>query len=274
MRRTTCIRSPTTSSSPRRARASSRAPRASTSTRREGDKILDGMSGLWCVALGYGRQELSERRLQADARAAVLQQLLPVHDAAGHRARAHPEGSDAAAVQSRFLHGLGQRGERHAAPAGAPLLAAARISPSATSIISRWNGYHGSTIAGASLGGMKPMHEQLGPDGALPGIVHINQPYWFGEGGDLTPAEFGLALRARARSEDPGGRPAPRRRVHRRAGAGRRRPGHPAGDLLAGNPAHRRQVRNPVRLRRGDLRLRPHRASGSAANTTARARTS
>ena len=26
----------------------------------------------------------------------------------------------------------------------------------------------------------------------MPGIVHINQPYWFGEGGDLTPAEFGL----------------------------------------------------------------------------------
>ena len=60
-------------------------------------------------------------------------------------------------------------------------------------VISRWNGYHGSTIAGASLGGMKPMHEQLGRDGAVPGIVHINQPYWFGEGGDLTPAEFGLA---------------------------------------------------------------------------------
>src|SRR6185295_8454764 len=26
----------------------------------EGEKILDGMSGLWCVALGYGRRELSE----------------------------------------------------------------------------------------------------------------------------------------------------------------------------------------------------------------------
>jgi putrescine aminotransferase len=39
---------------------------------------------------------------------------------------------------------------------------------------------------------MTPMHEQLGAGGALPGIVHINQPYWFGEGGDMTPAEFGL----------------------------------------------------------------------------------
>jgi len=37
---------------------------------------------------------------------------------------------------------------------------------------------------------MTYMHEQ----GDLPieNIVHINQPYWYGEGGDLTPDEFGL----------------------------------------------------------------------------------
>ena len=26
----------------------------------EGNKILDGMAGLWCVAVGYGREELAE----------------------------------------------------------------------------------------------------------------------------------------------------------------------------------------------------------------------
>ena len=47
--------------------------------------------------------------------------------------------------------------------------------PERNVIISRWNGYHGSTIAGASLGGMKWMHEQgLLP---MPGVAHINQPY-------------------------------------------------------------------------------------------------
>jgi putrescine aminotransferase len=64
--------------------------------------------------------------------------------------------------------------------------------PERNVIVSRWNGYHGSTVAGASLGGMMPMHDQLGPNGALRGIVHINQPYWYGEGGELSPAEFGL----------------------------------------------------------------------------------
>jgi putrescine aminotransferase len=46
--------------------------------------------------------------------------------------------------------------------------------------ISRWNAYHGSTMAGASLGGMKHMH----PIGGLPipGIEHVMQPYKFMDG--------------------------------------------------------------------------------------------
>ena len=46
-------------------------------------------------------------------------------------------------------------------------------------IIGRWNGYHGSTVAGASLGGMKAMHEQGGLP--VPGVEHIMQPYHFGD---------------------------------------------------------------------------------------------
>src|SRR6202043_2823037 len=52
--------------------------------------------------------------------------------------------------------------------------------PNRSVIISRVNGYHGSTIAGASLGGMKHMHDQGGPWG--PGIEHVIPPYRFGEG--------------------------------------------------------------------------------------------
>ncbi len=67
--------------------------------------------------------------------------------------------------------------------------------PERTVIISRHNAYHGSTMAGASLGGMKPMHEQGGLP--IPGIVHIRQPYWFGEGGELSPKSSAwLAARA------------------------------------------------------------------------------
>ncbi|HFC05358.1 MAG TPA: aspartate aminotransferase family protein, partial [Rhizobiales bacterium] len=66
-------------------------------------------------------------------------------------------------------------------------------------IIARNNGYHGSTVAAASLGGMTFMHEQGGLP--IPDITHIDQPYWYGEGGDMSPTEFGLA-RARLLEEE------------------------------------------------------------------------
>jgi putrescine aminotransferase len=61
--------------------------------------------------------------------------------------------------------------------------------PSKRLIISRKNAYHGSTIAAASLGGMSTMHEQTQ---GLDYIRHIEQPYWFELGGDMSPDEFGL----------------------------------------------------------------------------------
>jgi putrescine aminotransferase len=63
--------------------------------------------------------------------------------------------------------------------------------PEKSIIISRRNAYHGSTVAGAALGGMDAMHAQ---GAALPGIHHIDQPYWFGEGlpRGMSHDEFGL----------------------------------------------------------------------------------
>lgn len=61
-------------------------------------------------------------------------------------------------------------------------------------VVSRHNAYHGSTIAGGSLGGMGYMHEQM--PSRVPNIVHIGQPFWFGEAVNQTPAEFGLARAA------------------------------------------------------------------------------
>jgi putrescine aminotransferase len=58
-------------------------------------------------------------------------------------------------------------------------------------IISRKNGYHGSSMGSASLGGMAFMHAQGGMP--IPDITHIDQPYWYAEGGDMDPNEFGLA---------------------------------------------------------------------------------
>ena len=157
----------------------------------DGDRILDGMSGLWCVALGYGRKELAEaayrQMLELPYYNSFFQSTtMPAIELARILTEVTPpqfnhvfytgSGSEANDTLVRLVRRYWQLLDQ----------------PQRNVIVSRWNGYHGSTVAGASLGGMKPMHEQLGPDGAVPNIVHIGQPYWYGEGGDLSPAEFGL----------------------------------------------------------------------------------
>ncbi len=155
----------------------------------EGNKILDGMAGLWCVAIGYGRHEL------ADAAAKQMKEL-PYYNLFFQTA--HPPVLELAKAISDiapagmnhvFFTGSGSEGNdtmlrmvRH--------YWAIKGQPNKKTIISRKNGYHGSTVAGASLGGMTYMHEQ--GDLPIPGIVHIAQPYWFGEGGDMSPEEFGV----------------------------------------------------------------------------------
>jgi putrescine aminotransferase len=65
-----------------------------------------------------------------------------------------------------------------------------RGQPEKMTIIARKNAYHGSTLGGASLGGMSAMHEQMVLP--VPGIVHIEQPYSFELGADLPADQFGL----------------------------------------------------------------------------------
>jgi hypothetical protein len=110
-------------------------------------------------------------------------------------------------------------------------------------IISRKNAYHGSTMAGASLGGMEGMHAQ--GDLPLPNITHIDQPYILQHGRCPGESEDDFGVRAASWLEDKILELGPEQggRLHRRAGAGRRRRDHSAGHLLARDPAHLRQVR-------------------------------
>ncbi|OHC28926.1 MAG: aminotransferase, partial [Pseudomonadales bacterium RIFCSPLOWO2_12_59_9] len=154
----------------------------------EGQKILDGMAGLWCVAIGYGRDELADAASQQMKELPFYNTFFntahpPVLELAKTLAELTPEG-----MNHVFFTGSGSEGNdtmlrmvRH--------YWAIKGQPDKKVIISRINGYHGSTFAGSSLGGMQGMHDQ---GGVVPGIVHIPQPYWFGEGGDKTPEEFGI----------------------------------------------------------------------------------
>ena len=164
----------------------------------DGNALLDGMAGLWCVQVGYGREEL--------AKAAYEQMVeLPYYNTFFKTAA--PTTIMLATKVAELLGGNLQHVffNNSGSEAVDTVVRLARYywqckgKPNRNIIIGRVNGYHGSTIAGASLGGMKHMHDQGGP--WVPGIEHIMQPYQFNDVSGEDPAAFGLraadALEAR-----------------------------------------------------------------------------
>jgi putrescine aminotransferase len=155
----------------------------------EGHKILDGMSGLWCVNIGYGRPSMADAvhrqmltlpfynsffnttNVPAVRLAAQLVEISPPQFNHVFFTGSGSEANDTIVRMIRRYWELMGRPERSV-------------------IISRQNAYHGSTIAGASLGGMPGMHAQGGP--MVPGIVHIGQPSWVESGRGMSEDEFGL----------------------------------------------------------------------------------
>lgn len=141
----------------------------------EGNEIIDAMSGLWCVNLGYGRDDLVK---------AATDQLneLPFYNS--FFGTTHP----AVVELSALICQVAPKGFNHVmytnsgSEGNDTMVRMVRRywdvlgQPKRKTFIGRINGYHGSTLAGASLGGMTWMHEQ--GDLPLPGFTHIEQPYY------------------------------------------------------------------------------------------------
>ncbi|MBS0274931.1 MAG: aminotransferase class III-fold pyridoxal phosphate-dependent enzyme [Proteobacteria bacterium] len=160
----------------------------------EGHKIIDGMSGLWCVQVGYGNRELAEAGYEAlktlpyynhffkttnpytAELAEKLAKLLPE----GHEhvlfASSGSEANDSALKLIRYYWNLKKK-------------------PHKKIHLSRELAYHGVTMAAASLSGLTPMHPQF--DLPLPGFEKVPTPYWYGSKatyGDITPEELGRKI--------------------------------------------------------------------------------
>ena len=169
----------------------------------DGREIMDGMSGLWCCGLGYGQERIAE---------AVSRQLRELPYCNSFFQCAHPPAIElarqlAAAAPPHINHAFFTSGGSEANDTCLRLIRRywdLRGEPNRCYVIARENAYHGSTIAAASLGGMKAMREQFE---TLDYISHIRQPYWYGEGGELSAEEFGLqaadALRGRIEELGP-----------------------------------------------------------------------
>ncbi len=164
----------------------------------EGTELLDGMAGLWCVNVGYGRDELAEA-------AAAQMRELPYYNSffkcstptpvllAKKLAEIAPK-----TVNQVFFGSSGSEANDTALRLVRHYWAL-EGKPQKNRIISRKNAYHGSTVAGTSLGGMEAMHKQLG--GAVPNIVHVMMPYAY-ELAEPGESDHDFGLRAAKAVED------------------------------------------------------------------------
>src|SRR5690606_32895246 len=156
----------------------------------DGKRFIDGMAGLWCVNLGYGRDELVDAaarqmrelpyyntffKTTTPVIAELAADLAGIAPAGLDRVFFANSGSEANDTNIRLVRTYWKRLGR----------------PERRAIISRRYAYHGSTIAAASLTGLDSMHDI--PGVPIPDIHHAPAPFWWAEGGDMTPEEHGLA---------------------------------------------------------------------------------
>lgn len=143
----------------------------------DGKKILDFMSGLWCVNVGYGRKEIAD---------AVHAQMLELNYYNTFFQSTMPSTAQLSEKLASLLGShlpyifYGSSGSE----SNDTIVRAVRVywqlqgHRDKRIIISRDNAYHGSTLAGANLGGMSLMHRQAGLE--VSDITHICQPYAYG----------------------------------------------------------------------------------------------
>ncbi|HWD26442.1 MAG TPA: aminotransferase [Rhizomicrobium sp.] len=161
----------------------------------EGARVIDGMSGLWCVQVGYGNAEIAEAGAEALRTlpyynhffktsnpytielAAKLATLLPDGHDRVMFANSGSEANDTALKLIRYYWNL-------------------KGKPNKKIHLSREYSYHGVTMAAASLSGLTPMHPQF--DLPLPGFAKVPAPYWYGAKaaghGDIAPEAFGQLI--------------------------------------------------------------------------------
>ncbi|MCA1774537.1 MAG: aspartate aminotransferase family protein [Loktanella sp.] len=143
---------------------------------RDGQKLLDAFAGLYCVNVGYGRQEIAE------AIAAQAKELAYYHSYVGH-------GTEASITLSRMIldrapdhmskvyFGLGGSDANETNIKLVWYYNNILNRPEKKKIISRWRGYHGSGLMTGSLTGLELFHKKF--DLPLSQVLHTEAPYYF-----------------------------------------------------------------------------------------------
>ena len=154
----------------------------------QGRQLLDGLAGLWCVNVGYGRTEI------IDAVSAQMRQLAfypsffntttePAIRLAERLARLAP---------ARLRHTMFCNSGSEANESALKIIRAywkLRDQPRRTKILSREFAYHGVTIATTSMTGLPSCTAPF--DLPLPGFIHVPAPHAYAAGREADPVAYG-----------------------------------------------------------------------------------
>ncbi|MEX0969173.1 MAG: aspartate aminotransferase family protein [Paracoccaceae bacterium] len=155
---------------------------------RNGTRLLDAFSGLYCVNVGYGRPEIAE------AIADQARELAYYHAYVGHGTEASITLSKmiidrAPAGMSKVYYGLGGSDANETNIKLIWYYNNVLDRPEKKKIISRWRGYHGSGLMTGSLTGLELFHKKF--DLPLSQVVHTEAPYYYRRDNlDQSEAEF------------------------------------------------------------------------------------
>ena len=157
-------------------------------TDRDGNRFLDAFAGLYCVNIGYGRQEVAE------AIAEQARELAYYHAYVGHGTEASITLAQmvidrAPDHMSKVYFGLGGSDANETNIKLVWYYNNIRGLPQKKKIISRWRGYHGSGLMSGSLTGLSLFHQKF--DLPLDAVLHTTSPYYFHRDDlSLSEAEF------------------------------------------------------------------------------------
>ncbi len=143
---------------------------------REGNRFLDAFAGLYCVNVGYGRQEVAE------AIASQARELAYYHSYVGHGTEASVTLAKmiidrAPANMSKVYFGLSGSDANETNIKLVWYYNNILGRPQKKKIISRWRGYHGSGLMTGSLTGLDLFHKKF--DLPLSQVIHTEAPYYF-----------------------------------------------------------------------------------------------
>jgi L-2,4-diaminobutyrate transaminase len=157
-------------------------------TDRDGNRLLDAFAGLYCVNIGYGRQEVAE------AIAEQARELAYYHAYVGHGTEAsitlaHMVMERAPDHMSKVYFGLGGSDANETNVKLVWYYNNILDRPRKKKIISRWRGYHGSGLMSGSLTGLSLFHRKF--DLPFDTVLHTTSPYYYRrEDVSLSEAQF------------------------------------------------------------------------------------